>query len=69
MAKRHMTEVERIEGKRADFIVYYTRNGKRFRDAMWATDADDCRQKFLAFCKELGWADVSVSEIVPTVEH
>lgn len=50
-----MTDVERAAGKRADFHVYYRRNGKLFFDAMWAASAEEATAKMLGFARELRW--------------
>ncbi len=50
-----MTDAERVAGKRADFHVYYRRNGKLRLDAMWAPTADEAKASMLAFARELGW--------------
>lgn len=59
-----MSDVERVTGKRADFHVYYRRNGKLYFDAMWATDAEAAAAKFSAFAKELRWK-VEVVRVKP----
>jgi hypothetical protein len=65
---RKITETEKMAGQTADFIVYYVRNGKTYRDAMWAPNAEECEHTFLAFCKELRWK-VQVLIVLPTIEH
>ncbi len=53
MAK--ISDTEMTAGKRADFKVFYRRNGKLFFDAMWAKTADEAKSKMLGFAKELRW--------------
>lgn len=60
------TSVEKAAGKRADFIVFYRRNGKPYLDAMWASSAQDAERKLVAFCKELRWK-VTVESVEPRV--
>jgi hypothetical protein len=50
-----MTDAERAAGRRADFHVYYRRNGKLFFDAMWAATAEEATAKMLGFARELHW--------------
>jgi hypothetical protein len=50
-----MTDAERAAGSRADFHVYYRRNGKLFFDAMWAATAEEATAKMLGFARELHW--------------
>jgi hypothetical protein len=42
-----MTDAERAAGRRADFHVYYRRDGKLFFDAMWAATAEEAPQRCL----------------------
>ncbi len=50
-----ISDTEMAAGKRADFKVFYRRNGKLYFDAMWAKTADDAIGKMLGFAKELRW--------------
>ncbi len=54
--------VERQVGFAGRFIVYYTRNGKKYWDAIYAPTAEQTKADFLAACAELGWkvSDVTV---------
>ena len=51
------TYVEECAGRKADYRVYYRKNGKPkvFFDAMWADSADEAKMKFIGFAKELRW--------------
>jgi hypothetical protein len=51
-----ISAAEMAAGQRADFKVFYRRNGKLFFDAMWAGSADEAKSKMLGFAKELRWA-------------
>lgn len=55
MAQPKTTAVERAAGKRATHLVYYTRGGRNYFDAIWADDDEQARERFLAFASELGW--------------
>jgi hypothetical protein len=50
-----MTDAERAAGRRADFHVYYRRDGKLFFDAMWAAMAEKATAKMLDFARQLRW--------------
>ena len=52
---QRMTHVEECSGKRADYRVYYRRNGKLFFDAMWAATADDAVAQMVACAREMRW--------------
>lgn len=54
MATR-MTDVERAAGQRADFHVYYRRNGKLRLDAIWAPSVADAQRQMSDFARELRW--------------
>jgi hypothetical protein len=53
MAK--ISDTEMAAGQRADFKVFYRRNGKLFFDSMWAATTDEAKSKMLGFAKELRW--------------
>ncbi len=55
MSARRMLDSERIAGRRADFHVYYRRNGKLFVDAMWAKTEREAADKMRGFARELRW--------------
>jgi hypothetical protein len=61
-----MTDAERAAGKRADFHVYYRRNGKLFFDAMWAATPEEAKVKMLEFAHELDWT-IEIVRIDPVL--
>lgn len=46
---------EKMAGARADYVVFYERDGKRYLDGIWADSLDEARESFLRFAAELGW--------------
>jgi hypothetical protein len=50
-----MSDTERAAGRRADFHVYYRRNGKLYFDPMWAKTAVEAETSMRAMARELGW--------------
>ena len=52
---QRMTYTEECAGKRADYRVYYRRNGKLFFDAIWAPSADEAIWGLREFAREAGW--------------
>ena len=55
-----ITDSERAAGKRADYHVYYRRNGKLRLDPIWNVDGDadtaeKAAEKMAAFARELRW--------------
>lgn len=57
--------VERMAGRRCDFVVYYTRGGVKYLDAMWGADEETVRRDFLAMCEEIRWTNVEIDRIEP----
>ena len=55
MAKHKPGYVEQVAGKRAQFKIFYRRNGKLYWDAMWAPGTDEAVAKFHSVAKELRW--------------
>jgi len=49
------TAGERAAGRRADFKVFYRRNGKLYFDPIWAATADEAKSKMLGFARDLRW--------------
>jgi len=58
--------VEQAAGFAGRYIVYYTRNGKRYWDAMYAPTAEQAESDFHRMAKELGW---KVSDITVTTRE
>lgn len=55
-----LSYVEQAAGKRADFKIFYTREGKPYWDVMWADNAEQAIERFNAGCASLGWKNVVV---------
>jgi hypothetical protein len=65
MLEKDMTsDTERVAGLRADFKVFYRRNGKTFFDVMWADTAQEAERKMLGFAKELRWK-IDIFRVTP----
>lgn len=62
MAQISVTEL--AAGQRADFRVYYRKQGKLYFDPMWAASADEAAKKMAAFAKELRWK-IEIVRVVP----
>lgn len=69
MIRRQTTisDTEMIAGMRADFKVFYLRNGKPYFDVMWAPNAYEAARTMLGFAKQLRWRIeiVRVEKIFP----
>lgn len=48
-------EIEKITGKRCDFIVTYKRSGRLYYDGVFAPSEDAALAKFMGIAKTLGW--------------
>jgi hypothetical protein len=55
MAKHQPGYVEQAVGRRAQFKVFYRRNGRLYWDAMWAPGTDEAADKLTAFAREMRW--------------
>lgn len=49
------TYAEKCAGKKANYRVYYRRNGRVRFDAIWAQTPEEAKATFLAFAREVGW--------------
>jgi hypothetical protein len=63
MSKHTPGHVEQAAGKKAQFKVFYRRNGKLYWDAMWAPGTDEAASNLLAFAKELRWKAVEIVRV------